>query len=195
MFRRLYKKRYNLAGILYRFFYNRGNVRIGKCLRLDHYPTIKTKEGGSISLDDSLALAGGHGMNLAGVPGRCTIVACGADARIQIGKNCGFSGASIFAMENVSIGNYVRLGLGARIYDNDFHQIDIVGRRLGGNNGVAHKAVFIDDDVWIGAMAIVLKGVSIGRGSIIGAGSVVTKNVPPGVICAGNPARVIRTLQ
>lgn len=190
----LYKKRYHFAGGLYRFIFSRGNIRIGKRLRLDHYPTIKCKDGGSIFLDDSLALAGGNGMNLAGVPGRCTIVACGADARIQIGKNCGFSGASIFATENISIGNYVRLGLGARIYDNDFHPVDILERRRG-RHGVSHKAVFIDDDVWIGAMVIVLKGVSIGKGSIIGAGSVVTKSVPPGVVCAGNPARVIRVLQ
>ena len=52
--------------------------------------------------------------------------------------------------------------------------------------------VRIEDDVWIGARAIILPGLTIGKGSIIGAGSVVTKDVPPYAICAGNPARIIK---
>ncbi|WP_372488126.1 sugar O-acetyltransferase [Cryobacterium zhongshanensis] len=55
--------------------------------------------------------------------------------------------------------------------------------------------VYIDDDVWIGAGAIILPGVSIGAGSIVGAGSVVTANVPAGVVVAGSPARIIRHIQ
>ncbi|MEZ5317434.1 MAG: acyltransferase [Vicinamibacterales bacterium] len=56
----------------------------------------------------------------------------------------------------------------------------------------AYRPVRIEDDVWIGARAIVLPGLTIGRGAIIGAGAVVTRDVPPFAICAGNPARIIR---
>ena len=58
--------------------------------------------------------------------------------------------------------------------------------------GVQTTDVIIEDDVWIGAHAVVLPGVMIGRGSVIGAGAVVTKNIPPFSIAVGNPARVIR---
>ncbi|MDQ6795887.1 MAG: hypothetical protein M3067_13940 [Chloroflexota bacterium] len=56
------------------------------------------------------------------------------------------------------------------------------------------EPVAIEDDVWIGANVVVLKGVTIGRAAVIGAGSVVTQDVPPYVVVAGNPARVIRDL-
>lgn len=55
-----------------------------------------------------------------------------------------------------------------------------------------YPPVRIDDDVWVGARAIILPGLKIGRGAIIGAGAVVTKDVPPYAVCAGNPARVIK---
>jgi acetyltransferase-like isoleucine patch superfamily enzyme len=52
----------------------------------------------------------------------------------------------------------------------------------------------IEDDVFVGMQSIILKGVTIGSGSVVGAGSVVTRNVPPGVVVAGNPAQVIKKL-
>jgi len=55
-----------------------------------------------------------------------------------------------------------------------------------------YPPVRIEDDVWIGARAIILPGIKIGKGAIIGSGAVVTKDVPPYAICAGNPARVIK---
>jgi acetyltransferase-like isoleucine patch superfamily enzyme len=59
---------------------------------------------------------------------------------------------------------------------------------------LSEAPVFIHDDVWVGAMSIVLKGITIGEGSIVGAGSVVTKDVPPWTIVAGNPAKIIREI-
>ena len=53
--------------------------------------------------------------------------------------------------------------------------------------------VVIEDDVWVGARVIVLPGIRIGKGSVIGAGAIVTKDVPPFSICVGNPARIIRS--
>jgi galactoside O-acetyltransferase len=57
-----------------------------------------------------------------------------------------------------------------------------------------HAPVIIEDDVFVGMHSLILKGVTIGRGSVVGAGSVVSRDVPPGVIVAGNPAQVIRPI-
>jgi acetyltransferase-like isoleucine patch superfamily enzyme len=70
--------------------------------------------------------------------------------------------------------------------DNDWHQED--------SRVSLNKPVIIEDDVFIGVNSMVLKGVRIGAGSLIGAGSVVTKDIPPGVIAAGVPAKVIRVI-
>jgi len=70
-----------------------------------------------------------------------------------------------------------------------FDRIDIPMRLQGYTN---YPPVRIDDDVWIGSRAIILPGIAIGKGAVIGAGAVVTKDVPPFAICGGNPARVIR---
>jgi acetyltransferase-like isoleucine patch superfamily enzyme len=56
---------------------------------------------------------------------------------------------------------------------------------------VKHAPVVLEEDVWVGANAMILKGVTVGRASIVGAGAVVTKDVPPNSIVAGNPARII----
>lgn len=77
--------------------------------------------------------------------------------------------------------------------DNDVHQIDYAERRT--SKGIIQSSpVVIEDDVWLGANVIVLKGVTIGARSIIGAGSVVTKSIPADCIAAGNPARIIKHL-
>ncbi|MBM4164979.1 MAG: acyltransferase, partial [Lentisphaerae bacterium] len=96
---------------------------------------------------------------------------------------------TITAVQSVRIGDRVLLGSGCLITDNDAHPIDPEARRRGGG-GVA-RPVVLESDVFIGARAILLKGVTIGRGSVVGAGSVVTKSVPAFSICAGNPARVV----
>ena len=72
------------------------------------------------------------------------------------------------------------------------HPKDVDQRRLGLQYG---RPIWIEEDAWIGAGAILLPGVRIGQGAIIGAGSVVTKDIPPGVVAVGNPCRVISTIQ
>lgn len=116
-----------------------------------------------------------------------------AGGDIEIGDDVGMSGCAISAKESIRIGNRVLIGAGAIIADNDSHPLEVLERRAGGEG--ASKPVVIEDDVFIGARAIILKGVTIGRGSVIGAGSVVSKNVPPFCVVAGNPARVVKRLK
>lgn len=94
----------------------------------------------------------------------------------------------------LTLGNYAMLGQNVNIITGD-HRSDIVGlpmievqEKLPENDA----DVTIEDDVWIGANSTILKGVTIGRGSIVSAGSVVTKSIPPYSICAGTPARVLK---
>lgn len=114
-------------------------------------------------------------------------------AVLQIGDRFGMTGGSIIAEERVIIGHRVTVGANTIIADTDFHPLDALRRQHAPIDG-ATAPIVIEDDVFIGMQCLILKGVTIGRGSVIGAGSVVTRDVPPGVIAAGNPAAVIRAL-
>ena len=91
------------------------------------------------------------------------------------------------------LGNQILVGGGTKIYDTDFHWLEFERRmsELGG----ATNPVVIKDGAFIGAHCIILKGVTIGEKSIVGAGSVVTKSIPDGEIWAGNPAKYIRRIE
>ncbi len=112
-------------------------------------------------------------------------------AALIIGDDFGMTGGSIVAEERITIGNRVAVGANTIIADTDFHPLDPAERRLAPLNG-ATAPIVIEDDVFIGMQCLILKGVTLGRGCVIGAGSVVTRDVPAGMIAAGNPARVIR---
>lgn len=127
--------------------------------------------------------------NSFGIIQRVVIRTVGHGAQIVIGDDVGVSGCTISAGKSITIGNHVLVGSGAVITDGDAHPVDPVERRKGLPG--SRSAVCIEDDVFIGARAIILKGVTIGRGSVIGAGAVVAKSIPPYSIAVGNPARII----
>ena len=105
-------------------------------------------------------------------------------------------GTTISAAQGIVIGKHVLISGNVYIADNDGHSLDAQARRDGtpmAPDGV--KPVAIEDDCWIGTRVIILKGVHIGAGAIVGAGAVVTTDVPPRVVVAGNPARVVKELE
>ena len=111
---------------------------------------------------------------------------------ISIGDNCGInSGVYILGHTKVVIGNNVVLSVDAKILDAGLDLNDYVKIRLPQH---IFSPVVIEDGVWIGAGAIILAGVTVGKKSVVAAGSVVTKDVPPGVVVAGNPAKILRIL-
>jgi maltose O-acetyltransferase len=111
---------------------------------------------------------------------------------ITIGAGTSFSNnVQVIAEKGVSIGRRCLIGDGVLIFDSDFHHLSAEGRH---HLPAAVAAVVIEDNVFIGSRTIILKGVTIGKDSVIGAGSVVVRSIPPGVIAAGNPAKVIRPL-
>jgi acetyltransferase-like isoleucine patch superfamily enzyme len=126
----------------------------------------------------------------------------GANGRVTIGDYCYFTNAVLLCELEMQIGNYVVIGWNATLADSDFHPIAPAQRvadaiacsPLGKGRprpSVASKPIVIEDDVWIGPNATILKGVRVGTGAWIEPGSMVTRDVPPGARVMGNPAQVI----
>lgn len=112
-----------------------------------------------------------------------------AGARLTIGADCSINyGVSIGCTELIRIGERCRLGPYVMIVDSAFHEL------LDRSKRPASQPVVIEDDVWIGAKASIMPGVTIGRGSVVGTAAVVTKDVPPFSVVAGVPARIVKTL-
>ncbi|MCA1021069.1 acyltransferase [Halobacillus litoralis] len=109
---------------------------------------------------------------------------------LVIGDNSGVGVKSVIGDE-VKIGKDVMMGPECLIYTNN-HKFDTSNMKFTGKTDTL--PVKVEDNVWIGARVIILPGVTIGKGSIIGAGAVVTKNVPDYSIAAGNPAKVVKNL-
>jgi len=125
-----------------------------------------------------------------------------SEGRISIGDFCYFTNAVLLCELELRIGNYVVIGWNASIADSDFHPIapaeriaDAIACSPLGNGRtrptVARRPVIIEDNVWIGPNATILKGVRIGAGAFIEAGALVTRDVPPRARMLGNPAQVI----
>lgn len=112
---------------------------------------------------------------------------------LRIGDNVGISNSTIFCTNSIRIGDNVLIGNNTKIWDTDFHSLDQDVRR-GADDQAQSKPIEIRDNVFIGANTIILKGVTIGEGSVIGAGSVLSRNVPAGEIWAGNPAQFIKSI-
>ena len=113
------------------------------------------------------------------------------DASITIGDNVRLNGCDIQAATTITIGDDCILG-SCVIVDTDYHSVELDRRLPGATPRTA--PISIGRNVWIAGGAAILKGVSIGEDSVVGYGAVVTGAVPAGVVVAGNPARVVRTL-
>lgn len=149
-------------------------------------------EGSKLNIGDNFYLSSGNGVNpIASNLQADVYVEPGAT--LTIGNNVGMSSTRLWIHESARIGTNVKIGGCVLITDTDAHPMDYVARRSS-NEGTKSAPVVIEDDVWVGAHCIILKGTTIGARSIIGAGSVVTKSIPADCVAAGNPCRVIKSL-
>lgn len=167
------------------------------------YNKISLIGNGKIIIGDNFMMTSGDGIN----PISSNLMGCfytEPGARINIGDNVGMSATRMWIRESLTIGNNVNVGANVLIIDNDCHQLDYKMRRKDAHDtytweelqkNVLSAPIVIEDDVWIGAHTLILKGVTIGARSVIGAGSVVTKSIPSDCVAAGNPCRVIRKLE
>ena len=128
--------------------------------------------------------------------------AVGKGGRMTIGDFCAFCGAVLLCEQLVTIGSYVHLAWNVAVTDSDFHPIDPVLRIEDAvacsnlANGrqrpkLECRPVIIEDDVYVGPNATILKGVRIGAGSFIEPGTLVTRDVPPRSRVLGNPGRIV----
>ena len=131
------------------------------------------------------------------------LVNFGHGGLIEIGEDCFVGpGSRIWAADHIRIGNRILISHNVNIFDNSTHPLDHRERHLQyrsiyngkhpGQIKLDEAPVTLEDDCWIGANAIILKGVTIGARAVVGAGSVVTSDVSPDTIVVGNPARVIQ---
>jgi acetyltransferase-like isoleucine patch superfamily enzyme len=161
--------------------------------RIFGLPIIQRYSGSRISIGDRIIIRSWVSSNPVAPYHPVFFSTRSKNAEITIGNDFGITGGSIIAMEKVEIGNRVLVGGNCLITDTDFHPLDMDTRIMQPHHAPG-RPVSIADDVFIGAQSIILKGSTIGRASVIGAGSVVSGEIPPNVVAAGNPAVVLRRL-
>ena len=168
------------------------NVRIGEntLITADYaFKRFRSKQPDALLIGSHATMDGVH-------------FAIGEGGRISIGDYCYFTNAVLLCELELRFGNYVVIGWNATIADTDFHPLAPAERiadaiacsALGQGRPrpeIAKKPVVIENDVWIGPNATILKGVRVGAGAWIEAGSLVTRDVPPRSRVLGNPAQIV----
>lgn len=162
-------------------------VKVGKKCRYKGKISFLREPGSTIKIGDNCSFYSSRLSNRVGLYCPCMLSTVTCEAEIIIGNNCGFSGTRIWSATRVILGNNVRCGANTYITDSDAHTDD---PRAGKD-----APVIIEDNVWLGMDVKVLKGVRIGKNSMIAAGSIVTRNVPENVIAGGIPCKVIKKIE
>ena len=121
----------------------------------------------------------------------CISITVQQNGELVVGNNTGISNSSITCLDQITIGDNVLIGGGCRITDNDSHSIFLQNRLERPEKGIKTAPVQICDGAFVGTRCIILKGVTVGKHVVVGAGSVVTRDVPDSEIWAGNPAKLI----
>jgi acetyltransferase-like isoleucine patch superfamily enzyme len=163
---------------------------LGDRIILNGRPCLHRYPGSRIALGDGVCFNSSLRSNPLGCSQPVVLRTLRPGAEIILGRGVGLSSNSVCAALRIHIGEGTFVGAGTMIFDNDFHSP--VGEWNWGDAEPDNpKPVVIGRGAFIGAGAIILKGVTIGDRAIVGAGSVVTKDVPARAIAAGNPARII----
>ena len=170
-------------------------AKIGTNCRIYGHLYLSISSTARLSIGDDFLLTSGESYNplCRNIRGCISI---NDRANLTIGNNVGISSACIWVHKSITIGNNVKIGGDCILLDSDCHSLNYVERRIS-EIDVVHKndkEIVIGDDVLIGTRCIILKGVHIGERSIIGSGSIVTKDIPSDCIAAGNPCKVIRKI-
>jgi len=170
-------------------------IPLGRGVRFAGRAILSQERPGSLRIGDRVVIVSRSWATALGVS-RPVILRClTQQAFIEIGDDCGLSGTVICAAKSVSVGKRCLLGADVTIFDTDFHPHEYENRRYAAPDWEQISApVTIEDDVFIGTGAVIQKGVTIGRGSIVAAHSIVTRSVPPMSVVGGNPAKLLRRL-
>ena len=167
------------------------HVYVGDNFKCDGKLIIQGRNG-EFSIGNNVHVISKETLNPIG--GGRTVLQSLGNGKISIGNNVGLSHAILCARESITIEDNVLIGGGVKIYDNDFHSVEYEYRMEKPDTHIRKGPVVIREGAFVGAHSIILKNVTIGRRSIVGAGSVVTKDIPDGEIWAGNPATCLRKI-
>jgi acetyltransferase-like isoleucine patch superfamily enzyme len=188
------------GGVLRHRLRGRRNIWLGSPTVLDGAERIEVQPGGALRIGlGPFGLTSEHDVSVVRVRPGARFVVDGVvslqrgvrvvvDAgELRIGHGTNVNGLTkILVAESVRIGAECTLSWDVQIMDNDFHAITVDGTER-----PSKAPVLIGDRVWIGTRAVILKGVEIGAGAVVAAGAVVNRDVPPGTVVAGMPARVV----
>lgn len=165
-------------------------VEGGARCQLFGLPVINKCPGSVIRIGDDFVARSQVSSNTIGTIQPVVITTTHPSAKVILGNRVGISGCTLECRELIQLGDRVSLGSGVLIMDNDAHSLDPAERAEGVLN-VRPLPVVLEDDVFVGARAILLKGTRIGARTIVRAGSVVTGEFPPDCIIGGNPAVIV----
>jgi acetyltransferase-like isoleucine patch superfamily enzyme len=177
-----------------KFLFAINGIEFAKGLKVSGVPKIDVTRRGRVKVGEYLHINSGEDFN---VIGRQQKTIFWVEGNLTIGNNVGMSATALICNHKIIIGNNVKLGGGVCIYDTDFHNLNPEIRRnpVLDKQKAAKAAVILEDNVFIGAHSTILKGVTIGQNSVVGACSLVSKNIPANQIWAGNPAKFIKIIK
>ncbi|MCP4633956.1 MAG: acyltransferase [candidate division Zixibacteria bacterium] len=192
-------------------FFNERNFRLMVWRRLKQFfyyePMFRyrcRRVGKGLYFESNFPLILGYGAvevgNQVRISGHVTIIVSykvNPDPTVVIGDNVYIGFRTILSCgERITIGNRVLMAQGVQIYDNNNHPLDPEARAA--NEPVEPEniaQVVIEDDVWLGSGAVILRGVTVGRGAVVATSALVSKDVPPMTVVAGNPAKVVKQIK
>lgn len=174
---------------LWRFYARLRRARVHPTVIMNGRPLIRCARGATLEIREGVKINTSVASNP--VIGRKRTALCAVEpgARLVVERGVGMSGVCITAAKEVVIGEGTFLGADVLISDTDFHAPDGAGSWTNATVESA-RPVRVGKACFIGARAILLKGVSIGDGAVVGAGAVVAKDVPPEHLATGNPATI-----
>lgn len=155
-------------------------------------PLVDIRSGAKLFIEDGVWLNSrnrGYHINM---HSPVKLVADMPGAIIRIGAHTRIHGTCIHAQQSVLIGRNCLIAANCQIFDSNAHDVSFPNVQNRINTTGESKPITIEDDVWIGTNSIILPGVTVGRGSVISANSVVNNSIPPMVIAGGNPAKILK---
>ncbi len=197
LFNKLLNVEENVTNRLVTFTVRNLRLDLGRNIKFVGWPAVIVFPGSKIAIGDHCVLRSRSRNNAIGINHRIIMRTQSAQAELIIGDHVGISGGAICSKTSVWIGAYCLIGSNVVIADNDFHSISPdkrYNRYREPDTDIPAEPVKIGRNVWIGSDSYILKGVTIGDNSVIGAGSIVARDIPSDCIAAGNPARVVKKL-
>ncbi len=173
-------------------FLSRKNILTCKSLKLKGWPVLQVHPAAKVRIGTNVTLNSRNYGYHAHMHSPIKIMADRANAEIEIGDNTRINGACLHAYKKIKIGKNCLIAANVQIIDSNGHELSFENIENRIKTTSEGRPIIIEDNVWIGLNAIVLPGITIGNGAVIGANTVVSKDVPAMSVYAGNPGSVVK---